>query len=178
MQPFGVSKMNKTHCCSKMLNRFYSSAEWEVKCDVQNRRHFKDVWGECKRRKAAFELFYKCASHVCYYFWKVDEKFRYCRLHSKLWKYKCLLLKLDRIMYSTWQVGSANRQAPQHVSPPECYCTQTIWDGKLLISVYHTFSHRVFTWLSDSCLHSVTCSIHRSISFVKHFSSISGCYFG
>lgn len=35
-----------------------------------------------------------------------------------------------------------------------------------------TFSHKIFTWFSDSCLHSFSCSIHWSSSFVNTFSSI------
>ena len=35
-----------------------------------------------------------------------------------------------------------------------------------------TFSHRVFTWFSDNCLHSFSCSIHWSSSFAAALSSI------
>lgn len=41
-----------------------------------------------------------------------------------------------------------------------------------------TFSHSVFTCPSDNCLHSLSCSIHWSISFVNAFSSISVCFGG
>lgn len=46
-------------------------------------------------------------------------------------------------------------------------------EGFLKKTKHLTFSHSVFTCPSDSCLHSLSCSIHWSSSFVNAFSSIS-----
>lgn len=50
---------------------------------------------------------------------------------------------------------------------------KNVWRAQIRKPGLLTFSHRVFTWPSDSCLHSLSCSIHWSISFVNALSSMS-----
>ena len=110
-----------------------------------------------------------------YYFLRIEisTKLRKCRI------YQWWLMINDDVNADKWQNSFTRRKKN---IPTGKYSNRTFWPSKFTRTWLNiafrlnlwmpTLSHKVFTWVSVSCLHSFSCSIHWSKSLSVALSSI------